>query len=354
MAQLQEDLESCQQTLKATTLQLNKAEETNKKLVASFRPHVSKHHKSWTEYSAQYQRQQKRQIASDVSTALEFTKDTFFQPLRVEMINKETNELIMVNDNGSLGKSKEELTPENKDAIVKQTLYVKERFNVSDKAYHELSMIHPSLPCWSTINKVAKNINSCCDIYPTPGPILGVQQSLKKCLTTRLQILVNKYPSIKDEAYIRVKLTGDGTRVSRSMHIIVIAFSILNGNENPNLPGGNHVIALLNAEEKYEHLSNALKDIEEEIKSTQSLTIDGHKFPIKYFFSADKKYLAVCLGLQAANADYACIWCKCPKEQRHNTSKSWKDELRTIEEIQQLALKKSKAAYNNLFSHPSQ
>lgn len=256
------------------------------------------------------------------------------------MVNKDTNELITVNNNGSLEKLKERLTPENKDAIVKQTLYVKERFNVSDKAYHELSMIHPSLPCWSTINKAAKNITSCCDIYPTPGPILGVQQSLKTWLTIRLQALVNKYPSIKDEEYIMVKLTGDGTRVSRSMHIVAIAFSILNGNENPNSPGGNHVIALLNTEEKYEQLSDALKDIEEEIKSTQSLTIDGHKFQIKYFFSADMKYLAVCLGLQAANADYSCIWCKCPKEERHKTTKSWEDKLRTIEEIQQLALRK--------------
>jgi len=106
--------------------------------------------------------------------------------------------LITVNDKGSLEKLKEQLIPENKDTIVKQTLYVKERYNVSDKAYHELSMIHPSLPCWSTKNRVAKYINSCCDIYPTPGPILGVQQSLKKQLTTRLQKLVNKYPSIKD------------------------------------------------------------------------------------------------------------------------------------------------------------
>ena len=89
------------------------------------------------------------------------------------MINKETNKLVTVNGNGSLEKLK--ITSENKDTIVKQTLYVKERFNVSDKAYHELSMIHPSLPCWSTINKVVKNINSCCDSYPTPGPILGVQ-----------------------------------------------------------------------------------------------------------------------------------------------------------------------------------
>jgi len=125
----------------------------------------------------------------------------------------------MVNDKGSLEKLKEQFTPENKDTIVKQTLYVKERYNVSDKAYHELSMIHPSLPCWSTINKVAKSINTYCDIYPTPGLILGVQQSLKNQLTTRLQKLINKYPSIKDEAYIRVKLTGDETRVSRSMHI---------------------------------------------------------------------------------------------------------------------------------------
>ena len=132
---------------------------------------------------------------------------------------------------------------------------------------------------------------------------------------------------------------GHGLAVACT-YVVVIAFSILNVNENPNSPGGNHVIALLNTVEKHEQLSDALKDIEEEINSTQSLTIDGHKFQIKYFFSADMKYLAVCLGLQAANADYSCIWCKCPKEQRHNTSKSWEDELRTIEEIQQLALKK--------------
>jgi len=156
----------------------------------------------------------------------------------------------------------------------------------------------------------------------------------------RLKTLAKKYPSIKDEPYIRIKLTGDGTRVSRSMHVIVIAFSILLGDENPNSPSGNDVIAMLNAEEKYEHLSVALKDIEEEIKSTQSVNIDGHEFHIKYFFGADMKCLAICLGLEAANADYSCIWCKCPKDERHITSKTWEDKLRTIEEIQTLALKK--------------
>ena len=59
------------------------------------------------------------------------------------MVNKEITELVTINDNSSLEKLKEQLTPENKDTIVKQTLYVKERFNVSDKAYHELSMNYP-------------------------------------------------------------------------------------------------------------------------------------------------------------------------------------------------------------------
>jgi len=70
------------------------------------------------------------------------------------------------------------------------------------------------------------------------------------------------------EACIQVKLTGDGTRVSYSMHILVIAFAISDGNENPNSPGGNHVIAMLNTLEKYEHLSEALKDIANEIEFT--------------------------------------------------------------------------------------
>jgi len=227
----------------------------------------------------------------------------------------------------------------NSETLAKQTLYVKERYNMSNTAYHELSMIHPSIPCLSKLNKLTKEMDNTSSLCPTPGPIEVVQQSFKERLTIRLKTLVRKYPSIKDEAYIRVKLTGDGTQVSRSMHIIVIAFSVLYGDENPNSPSGNHAIALLNAQEKYEQLSVALKDIEEEIRSTQALIIDGHKFNINYFFGADMKYLAICLGLEAANAEYFCIWCKCPKGERHITSKSWENELRTIKEIQTLAKK---------------
>ena len=89
---------------------------------------------------------------------------------------------------------------------------------------------------------------------------------------------------------------------------------------NPNSPSGNHTIAMLNAQEKYEHLSHAVKDIANEIESIQSITIDGHEFNIQFFLGADMKFLAICLGIQAANAKYSCIWCKCPAGERYNTS----------------------------------
>ena len=124
-------------------------------------------------------------------------------------------------------------------------------------------------------------------------------------------------PSL-DESSLKVKITGEGTQVSCSMHVLVIAFTILDGNKNPNSPSGNHTTAMLNSQEKYEYLSQAVKDIANEIQSIQSITIDGHKFNIQFFLDADMKYLAICLGIQTAHAKYSCIWCKCPAEQRHD------------------------------------
>ena len=81
-------------------------------------------------------------------------------------------------------------------------------------------------------------------------------------------------------------------------------FTILDGSENPNSPGGNHVIALLNSQEKYKYLSEAVKDIASDIKSIKSLTIDGQNFNFNFFMCADMKYLAICAGIQVTNATF--------------------------------------------------
>ena len=252
---------------------------------------------------AQYKRKQKKQIASDIHTTLTFTENTYFTPSRIELKNKETNEELTISQDGSIATTPSSIC--DTQTLAKHTLYVKERFNISNTAYHELSMIHLSLPSWSALNKISKQMDTKSTIRPTPGPIIGIQQSLKQRLTVRLENLVKKFPNIKDEPYIAVKLTGDGTKVSRSMHILVIAFTILDGCENPNSPNGNHVIAMLNAQENYDHLSVAMKDIAEEINLIKSISIDGHEYNIKFRMGGDMKYLAICLGIEAANSTSA-------------------------------------------------
>ena len=342
-ARLQENLKSYQQSLNDANIKLQKAQEKYQQLITSLGPKLTKHNKSWSQYSAQYiyKRQQKKQLANDVCTALKFTEKTHFQPSNIEMRNAE--EMLLILQDGSITSTQPQPSSENRDTN-KQTLYVKEKFNISDKAYHELSMVHPSLPRWSTLNKISKGMDCNSTIFRTPGPILGIQQSLKNRLTIRLEHKVKINPSPKNESTIKVKITGDGTQVSCSMHVLVLAFTILDGNENPNSPSGNHVIAMFNAEEKYEYLSGAVKDITNEIQSTQSITIDGHEFNIEFYLRANMEYLAICLGIKAANAKYSCIWCKCPADERHDTSQSWssvEDGGRTVEEIQRLALGKN-------------
>ena len=56
------------------------------------------------------------------------------------------------------------------------------------------------------------------------------------------------------------------------------------------------------------------------------------------YVGADMKYLGICLGIEAANSTYSCIW---PADERHDSSKSWStvdESARTIDEIQKLAL----------------
>ena len=90
-------------------------------------------------------------------------------------------------------------------------------------------------------------------------------------------------PSIAENANIGVKITGDGTCVSRSMHAIVIAFTVIEDRENPDSPRGNHTIALLNAGEDYDQLSKQLEDIQDGTKQLTSITVDDVAHTIDFF-----------------------------------------------------------------------
>ena len=98
----------------------------------------------------------------------------------------------------------------------------------------------------------------------------------------------------------------------------------------------------------------------------QSIKVGAHQFAIEWFFTADLKYLAITTGIEAANARFSCIWCKCPSEDRHDMTKVWsvqnEDEgARTIASTSKGSLlhktkksttKKSVVAFGSLYFHP--
>ena len=148
---------------------------------------------------------------------------------------------------------------------------------------------------------------------------------------------------------IKVKLTGDGTSVSRGVHLIVIAFVVILDGVVTNSPSDHYTIALINATENYESLLESVEDVVNEMKSLDSLKVGDYTYPIHFFLGGDMKFLALAIGIEAANSTYSCIWCKCPSTERHDLKKNWSvtdkvsGRTRSIDEIQKCAkVKKNK------------
>ena len=198
-------------------------------------------------------------------------------------------------------------------------MYIKDKFSISNEAYHELS-VTSDLPSSSQIKKLTISLNSQWDIHNCPNEIVGVQQSIRARIVQRLTQFVRKgnKEGMAIPTTIRIKLTGDGTRIARGLNIVNVAFTILEEGSNAFSVFGNYTIAILKATETYDELALGLQDICEEAKDLEVLTIEGNVYKIIFFLGGDWKFLTTVCGIESASAEYSCIWCKCSKSQRSN------------------------------------
>ena len=88
--------------------------------------------------------------------------------------------------------------------------------------------------------EAAKQMDLNSTIQHTPGKAIGVQQSLKVKLIKQLEYLASCDATFQQQKF----QVGVGTIVSRSMHVLVIAFILVNvkSKECPNSLRGNHVL----------------------------------------------------------------------------------------------------------------
>ena len=72
-------------------------------------------------------------------------------------------------------------------------------------------------------------------------------------------------------------------------------------------------MAIYKIKEDYDNIREALTDIVADMKSLNSIVFDGRQVNIQYHLGGDWKFLTCVYGIGAANSNFACIWCTCPK-----------------------------------------
>ena len=86
---------------------------------------------------------------------------------------------------------------------------------ISDKVYHELSMLVSSMP------RSCELKNGSLSLMISPGGTISVQQSLHSRLCARIHALKNEI-SLQHQAlntHVRVELSAGGTRIGRKLHV---------------------------------------------------------------------------------------------------------------------------------------
>ena len=142
-------------------------------------------------------------------------------------------------------------------------------------------------------------------------------------------------------------MTGDGTQIGKRLHVLNFGFTLLDDEEIACSAARHHCIAIIKEPENYCSLVMSLEDIKAEVESLSKIEVNGISYAIEYYLGGDWKFLATVTGIDSATATYACIWCKCPSLERHDSKVKWSMTdvqlgAHTIEENIDLASKHSK------------
>ena len=308
-------------------------------------PTLRRPKKSWSQSSRQSRHKRKKKLANINCSMLQVSvKKMGLSCMELELENTETVDL-------STGKFTPQVTEKNHD--IHSTLYIKDKYSISDSSYHELSILS-DLPSSKKVQRLKYKLNSHYSIEQAPADITGVQQSLKERLIPCITNIINNIPGDNVPSCFHIKLTGDGTQISRGFTVVNFAFIILEEGEKVHSSAGNHSIGIFKVcESDYSALHKALQDIISEANNLKDITINSVKYNIEYFLGGDMKFLALVCGIESATSTHSCIWYKCPKDQRHQMELKWsisdtKYGARTTEEISSMSQlsKSNKNRYN--------
>ena len=97
----------------------------------------------------------------------------------------------------------------------------------------------------TTSVQAESELNKLWEIRPTPNSTHGVQQCLKDRIEIRLKHLIASSPAnapFMHNKTVHVKLSGDGTKIGKRLHVVALNFMLLDENQACSA-AGNHILA---------------------------------------------------------------------------------------------------------------
>ncbi len=352
LAEVQEGSHALQRKLDSATQDIvkNELQQPNRELqstlaqITNTRGHKRLSYKlPGTVYSDWHKRRLMSQTKTGCTAALQLLEEDGFMPIKAEVKNAQTGlvENIELNSEEVFRQDAESIRVEQLQ-MINMMLFIKDKFNVSGRAYHELAKVCKSMPRHYKPQQRTRELNAQWNIWPTPNGTCGVQQSLAERLHQRVRHLhhtTSRDAGFQTNLSLRVKLSGDGTNIGKKTSCYQLHIYPLRGRSTGVLCRGKPSSSSHQGEEKYDTLCLhvALTDIWNDVEGLSTIEVEGYTYNITYFLGGDWKLLAICTGIDAATCTHAYIWCKCSKENLPNVGLGWSitnttKGARTVEE----------------------
>ena len=153
----------------------------------------------------------------------------------------------------------------------------------------------------------------------------GGQRRITDILNYIVPLYIEKGILIPKMSTLHIRISGDGRNVGRKVKHVMVTMTLLNDLNGLQKPDNHYTLVLYPGAESYESLRNALAPLISDLnilKEKGFNQIGGNHWPVELYFSSDWKFLAICLGMKAANAQHFCPWCDCNKNDINTTSKT--------------------------------
>uniref|UniRef100_U9U4D8 Uncharacterized protein n=1 Tax=Rhizophagus irregularis (strain DAOM 181602 / DAOM 197198 / MUCL 43194) TaxID=747089 RepID=U9U4D8_RHIID len=150
-------------------------------------------------------------------------------------------------------------------------------------------------------------------------------RSIKKILKYIVPAYIQNEKLDPASPIIHLRISGDGHNVRRKVKHVMITVALLDDSAKLFEPNYHYTVVLFPGIENYSTLKIAADTLIRELQELSSIgmVIDNIVWNFKLYFSSDWKFLATCLGFNAANSNYFCPWCEIAKNQRGDRQTEW-------------------------------